>query len=248
MSIDVLASIVLTAGAAIVLSGMAVGFGEDTRSRMRIAGWLGLWFVLVAAMAAGGWLTYPHGLGTPGLGVAVCLPVIVMTGMVYGMPSLRRALRHVPLSLLVALHGVRVLGVFFLILHAAGRLPAPFAPLAGWGDVLAGAAAVPLAWLVRRSERAARPLVWCWNGFGMLDLVLAVALGAVSAPGPLQLIDAAPGTSLMTGLPWLLVPAFLVPLLAALHLAVFYRLSTGEQTPPPRWREGGNPARTGHVG
>ena len=54
----------------------------------------------------------------------------------------------IPLPALVAAHAVRVLGIFFLILHAQGRLPAPFAPTAGWGDIVIGATALPVAWLV----------------------------------------------------------------------------------------------------
>ena len=37
------------------------------------------------------------------------------------------------------------LGVFFIALWALGRLPAPFAPSAGWGDVLVGLTALPIA-------------------------------------------------------------------------------------------------------
>jgi hypothetical protein len=56
----------------------------------------------------------------------------------------------VPLWLLVGVHTVRLLGVSFIILFAAGRLPAPFAPVAGWGDIFVGATAIPVAWLVYR--------------------------------------------------------------------------------------------------
>jgi hypothetical protein len=58
----------------------------------------------------------------------------------------------------------------------------------------------------------------------MLDLVAAIGLGAISAPGPIQLIFNSPGTTMMTSLAWLLIPAFIVPLLASTHLAIFYRL------------------------
>jgi hypothetical protein len=40
-----------------------------------------------------------------------------------------------PLAVLVAIHAGRVLGVFFLLLLAAGRLPPTFAMVAGWGDL-----------------------------------------------------------------------------------------------------------------
>ncbi|ANJ67884.1 hypothetical protein A9404_11300 [Halothiobacillus diazotrophicus] len=227
MSIDLLASSILTASAAIAIAVVSVGFGQTMSVRLRIAAGLVLWFVFVVGMAATGILSYPSGLGTPGLGVAVVLPIVVLVVLVLRSPDGRLALQSVPLELIVALHAIRVLGVLFLILYTAGRLPAPFAPLAGWGDVLTGLAAVPLAWwLHHQAGRSGRTALWIWNTFGSLDLVLAVGLGAVSTPGPTQLIFVEPGTALMTSLPWLLIPAFLVPLLAAIHLAIFYRLAT----------------------
>lgn len=224
MSIDLLASIDLTASAAIAISVLAIGFGNQTNERIRIAIWLAAWYALVTLMAAFGVLTYPRGLGTPGLGAAVAAPLVVLVVVVLRSASLRRAVREIPLAMLVGVHAIRILGVYFLVLYAQGRLPAPFAPLAGWGDTVTGLAAIPLAWWLARGETVARPLLWLWNSFGLLDLVTAIGLGAVSAPGPVQLITASPGTTMMTTLPWLIIPAFIVPLLAATHLAIYYRL------------------------
>jgi hypothetical protein len=139
---------------------------------------------------------------------------------------LHRALRAIPLSMLIGVNVIRAFGVTFLLLYSAGRLPAPFAPVAGWGDILVGLTALPVAWLAYKKGAAAHPTVWIWNIIGLLDLIAAVGLGVVSSPGPLRLIFAEPGSGIMTTLPWLLIPGFLVPLLAATHLAVFYRLST----------------------
>jgi hypothetical protein len=224
METDLLASIELTASAAIAISTLAVGFGENSVARVRIAGWLSVWFMLVTFMATTGILSYPHGFGAPGLGVAVAAPVMILVARGLGSPSLHRALQNIPLPTLIGVHTIRILGVTFLVLYGAGRLPAPFAPVAGWGDIVAGIAAAPIAWLVYRNRESTRPIIWIWNTFGLLDLVAAIGLGAISAPGPTQLIFAEPGTAIMTTLPWLLIPAFLVPLLASTHLAVFYRL------------------------
>lgn len=224
MHFDLLASIEITVCAAIAISTLSIGFGETGLARVRIAGELSAWFAMVTVMASTGVLTYPHGLGTPGLGVAVVAPVIVLVGGVLVSPSLRHALRSIPLSALIGVNAIRILGVTFLVLYGLGRLPFPFAPVAGWGDILAGVTAVPVAWFAYKLETSARPVVWIWNTFGLLDLVAAIGLGVISAPGPTQLIFAEPGTTIMTTLPWLIIPAFLVPLLASTHLAVFYRL------------------------
>lgn len=225
MEFDLLASIEMSACAALAIAVLAIGFGENGPARARIAAWLALWFVLVTAMAATGVLHEPHGLGTPGLGIAVLLPIVILSVRVLRSPALFRGLQAIPLSMLVGVNVIRTFGVAFLILYGAGRLPAPFAQVAGWGDILVGLAALPVAWLVHRKGAGAHATVLLWNTLGLLDLIAAVGLGVASAPGPLHLIDAEPNADLMTTLPWLLIPGFLVPLLASTHLAVFYRLA-----------------------
>jgi hypothetical protein len=70
----------------------------------------------------------------------------------------------------------------------------------------------------------ARPLVLAWNAFGFLDLVTALSLGAMSAPGPTRLFFDPPSTAIMTTLPWIIIPCFLVPSFLAIHVAIFDRL------------------------
>jgi hypothetical protein len=123
----------------------------------------------------------------------------------------------------VGIQAIRVLGVSFVLLHAAGRLPGPFAPVAGWGDIAIGATALPVAWWLTRGLKT-NALVW-WNALGLLDLVVAVGLGAVSSPGPIRVFTDDPGSEIMTTLPWIIIPCFLVPALTFVHLAVFWRLS-----------------------
>lgn len=224
MSFDLLAAVDLTLSAAVVVATLSVGFGATTARRIGLAAALGAWFVVVAVLASTRALHDEPGLGTPALGFAVVLPIVILSLAVRRSPRLRPALDRVPLWLLIGVNTVRVLGVFFVLLYVAGRLPAPFAPVAGWGDVVAGTLAVPVAWLAHRRGVAARSAIFAWNAFGLLDLVAAVGLGVASSPGPLRVIFAEPGSSIMTTLPWMLIPAFLVPLLFSTHLAVFYRL------------------------
>lgn len=226
MNFDLIASIEMTASAAVAIAVLAIGFGENVSTRVRIATGLAAWFMLVTVMAATKALHYEHGLGVAAVGVAVMLPIVILSVGVLRSPALCRALREIPLALLVGVNVIRAFGVTFVLLYAAGRLPAPFAPVAGWGDMLVGLTAVPVAWLAYKKGASAHSTVWIWNAVGLLDLIAAVALGVISSPGPLRLIFAEPGSGIMTTLPWLLIPGFLVPLLASTHLAVFYRLAT----------------------
>jgi hypothetical protein len=224
--LDVLGGVELTVAAAIMVAALSVVMGNETAGRIGRAAALAGWFAVVVTLAATGALYDRHGVGAAGLGLAVALPVVLMWLALMRVPSLREGLDRAPLEVLVGVHVVRVLGVSFLVLWAGGRLPAPFAPAAGWGDIVAGLAAVPVAWLAYRKARGWRAAMIAWNLFGLADLVAAVSLGVLSSPGPLRRIFTEPGTGLMSTLPWLLIPGFLVPLLATTHLAIFYRLTS----------------------
>ncbi len=228
MNIDLIGSVELTASAAIVIAALSIGFGSNAAARIRVAAWLSLWFIVVVILAATRGLYYQGGTGTPGLGVAVALPVVVLCILIVRVQSLREAFQHVPLWLLIGVHVVRLLGITFIILYLARRLPAPFAPVAGWGDIFIGATAPLVAWLAYRQGANAQGIVWSWNLVGALDLIAAVGLGATSSPGPLRLIFAEPSSAIMTTLPWLLIPGFLVPLLFTVHIGIFIRLMKRE--------------------
>jgi hypothetical protein len=221
---ETLSTIGLTASASLVIGFLAYTMAETPRGRLTIAGVLAAWFVLVLAIGAGGALDPSHGFGVPALGLAVVLPVLALVCAFVASGPIRAALLATPLSALVAINTIRILGVIFVALYAAGRLPAPFAPSAGWGDIIAGVAAPPLAWSIARFGARVRTLALLWNVFSAADLVNAIALGALSAPGPLNAFAGPPTSAIMTSLPWLMIPGFLVPSLFFTHLIIFYRL------------------------
>jgi len=66
-----------------------------------------------------------------------------------------------------------------------------------------------------------------FNLFGMADLVVAVGLGIMTSPGPLQIFQTAPTSELATHFPLVLVPAFLVPLAFTLHVVSLWQLLGG---------------------
>jgi hypothetical protein len=238
MTFDFLSTVALTASAAIVIATLAIGFGATTSARINLAAALSAWFLLVVAFAATEIFHYERGiLGVQGLGAAVALPVIIVCLSVLRSKSLRRTLDEIPLSWLIGVNAVRVIGVDFVILYALHRLPAPFAPLAGWGDILVGVTALPVAYLVAHQPNKARPIALLWNIIGIGDLVMAVGLGVVSSPGPTQLIFGNTNSAIMATLPWLLIPGFLVPILITTHLAIFYRLRSSRSASAARPEE-----------
>jgi len=181
-------------------------------------------------------------------GVAACLALLFGGWCV--LPRFRSALLSVPLPALIGLHTARLGGVVFLLLAADGRLSAPFAPVAGMGDMLVAALAIPLA--VRAAGRADEPPAWLslCNALGALDLLVAVALGLLSAPGtPFRVFTAGPGTVAMTAVPWIMVPALFVPLYLLIHLTIAAKLQSVPRSPQAvaLAGEAQHPASQGHL-
>jgi hypothetical protein len=185
----------------------------------------GAWTSLIVAIAALGGFA-------PGVTGPFPAPVIAFLALMIGgllawrvWPAFRNALLSVPLTGLVGINAFRIGGICFLLLHHQGRLAAPFATSAGWGDIITGLAAIPLAATAALKGRLPRVLLYAWNAFGALDLIVAIVLGALSAPGtPFRLFTDAPGTVAMATLPWVAVPAFLVPMYLMTHLTIAVRL------------------------
>jgi len=183
----------------------------------------GLWAVMMVAISALG--GFAPGTTGPIPAVAIALMVLMTIGLVawLGSPAFRAAYRSIPLAGLVGINVFRVVGISFLILHNAGALANPFAAYAGWGDLITALIAAPLA-LSLAGGRMPRGWLIAWNIFGALDLLTAITLGVLSAPGtPFRLFTEAPGSTAMGTLPWVLAPTLLVPMYLLTHLEIAVR-------------------------
>lgn len=222
---DLLSTAELTASAAILVFFLSATLSMTARQRVLVAAGFVVWFGLVLTLGATGALSGGGAIGTPGLGLVILIPFAVLSVLVLSTMRGRELIQRTSLPAMVGIHAVRVLGLSFVLLYAAKRLPAPFAPTAGWGDVTVGLLAIPLALMLLRNEKAVpRGWIVAWNVLGLTDLTVAIMLGATSAPGPIQLFHGEPTSAIMTSLPWILIPCFLVPSLAFVHMCTFYRL------------------------
>jgi hypothetical protein len=194
------------------------------------------WFALAIVLArAGVWeTTSDDALRPPNIAFAIAVPTILGSLLVRSQ-TFMGWIGRVPLHVLVGVQLYRVLGVLFLVAYAQGDMPAEFALPAGIGDVLVGLAAVIVAVvLLKRGERRARPLVLTWCAFGILDLVVAVATGFLSAPSPVQQIAFDDPNAAIVSYPFVLIPTFLVPVSIMLHVYVIARLRTAT-APRTNW-------------
>jgi hypothetical protein len=195
-----------------------------TVRRWAIAGIL-VWIALIVAGAATGHFTP----GTPG--VVIQPPAVfgaaaaALLGAWIFSPQFRRAMLSIPLQALVGVNAMRTVGVFFVLDYFAHKLAAPFAPVAGLGDIATGLVAIPLAISIARGSFSKSSVAW-WNAFGALDLFTALTLGALSQDGvPFRVFFGEPGLAAMTQLPAVLTPTVGVPIYLLIHLTVAYRLA-----------------------
>jgi hypothetical protein len=183
--------------------------------RLIAAAIAGAWVGLASGLAASGALAFSPGNPVPLVGVLFAIPLLTVAALSLTSATLRKALMAIPMSLLIGLNSLRILGFLFLALAAVGRLSGPFPWSAGLGDIITGVFAIFLARRVARGEQVSA--AW-WNAFGTLDLMLAVGLGMTTAQGsPLQIFHVGVGSAAMQALPFSLVPTVLVPFYLITH-------------------------------
>ncbi len=152
------------------------------------------------------------------LGLAAGLPVGLFTIAYARSVEVQRFVLALDLRQVVLAQTWRVVGIIFVILYAYGLLPGVFALPAGWGDFAIGMTA-PLfvSWLLWRGAVPLAAFV-AWNLLGILDLVVAVTLGALASSARFGILAEPVTTVIMGQFPLSLIPTFLVPLFIILHL------------------------------
>jgi hypothetical protein len=229
--LDFTGTIVLVAAIIFSINALTGAMPISASQRIALSVGAGLWTGLAAALAAASLFLGSNPAGPPTIGTMITLPLVATAVAAAVSPQVRAALLGMPMPFLIGLNVWRVAGGFFLLLAAEGRLGGPFPTSAGWGDVITGVLALPVAWLALRGQGSA--LVWAWNAFGTLDLVVALALGIISANGsPLQVIHAGEGSEAVQVLPWSLIPTVLVPIYLIVHGIIFAKLAQASQRPP----------------
>ena len=183
---------------------------------------LALWFATVFALGALGAFVRPDGTAPLPIALGATLPIAAFL-IAYRMSRAFRALvLSADLRFLAGVQAWRLGGFWFLALYTYELLPGLFAWPAALGDM---AVAFVAPWVIVKlsTDKAfagSRRFV-AWNLLGILDLVVAVSMGALSSgviPGLVPVT-----TAVMAQIPLVLIPAFFVPLFITLHLASLFQ-------------------------
>ena len=183
-----------------------------------IIGVLAVWFLAVFLLGAAGAFVRPAGTPPIPLLIGVTCPLIVFFAAYRGSAAFRAFILAIDLIFATAIQAWRFAGLGFLALYAHGILPGVFAWPAGLGDIAIGVTApwVALAPVHQRNFASSRIFV-VWNLLGILDLIVAVSIGALSsalASGVAGEVTTGP----MAQLPLVLIPVYFVPLFVMLHV------------------------------
>ena len=207
---------------ALIGVGLWLGLeGTDLTSDQRRTTWLAVMipYTLWMAVAWNGAINGVFRTGTrlPALPLAIFLPLIIGAPLLLLSKRVGQVLDAMPASWLVALQLYRVLGSVFLAEGLRGALYGVSALPAGIGDVLTGLFAVPAAIAVATGTAQGRRAAIAWNIFGLADFAVAITLGAITSPGPLQLIVPDVPNTATSAYPGVFTPAFVVPSSILLH-------------------------------
>lgn len=214
---------IATLAALIAATCAALYAGARTRIAVGAGIVLGGW-LLVSAYLAGAGVYRPATEGAP-----TTVPVVLVAALAVGLlltriPAVRAALAGPDaLVRITAVQTFRVVGGVFLVVMALGALPPVFALPAGIGDIAVGIAAPFVARRIAADPRR-RPGALGFHLLGMLDLAVALTIGAAAAPGPLNVLHVTPSTEQLAVLPLALVPTVAVPLALVLHVAALREL------------------------
>jgi hypothetical protein len=216
----------------VILAGLWLGLARtEFSASKRIIIWLSvavpftLWLAVVWNLAVnGGFQPVPGAARLPKLPIAIFAPIAIGLLVLLRSKSIAALLDATPASWLVGLQAYRILGGIFLVNWVNGTVAGPFAWPAGIGDMLTGILALPVALQLAFGTANSRSAAIAWNIFGLLDFAVAITMGVLSAPGPLQIFGLNIPASFAGTYPGVLIPAFAVPSSILLHALSIWQL------------------------
>ncbi|HEX6538059.1 MAG TPA: hypothetical protein VF155_02630 [Candidatus Dormibacteraeota bacterium] len=228
--------VALAAAGVVTITVVAVILSSGERPAARRAAALVLvWLAAVVALGSAGVFAATSTTVVPLIAAAIVVPIVAGVWLTGRPGSAQRLAGSLPLHRAVGVQVYRAAGVIFLIAWASGRMPALFALPAGIGDIAVGLGAPVVAARLRADadvDERTRRLAVAWNVLGITDLGVAVALGFFTSPSAFQLLSLGAPNTLITRMPFVLVPAFAVPLSIVLHVIALRRLRGAERAGP----------------
>lgn len=179
---------------------------------MRATAAAGLWLVATGLAALSGALR--------GFSLPLFTALMILTG--------GAAFSRVGAALMAAVGPVGLIGFqFFRVpvamflrgMYQAGQVPVQLTYQGLNFDLFVGLTAPAMAWLVWRGK-ARSYAIWAWNAFGLVLLIEAIVIAALSMPTEFRVFTNEPASTFSTSPPYIWLPTVLAPAALVGHLLV----------------------------
>jgi hypothetical protein len=147
---------------------------------------------------------------------------IFLFTVVFNLAIFKTILQNAKLEDMVKVHIFRLIGVFFVILAYYETLPAFFALIAGFGDIISAIASIFVAIAIRDNKPYARKLTYIWNTFGLADIAFT-AISAIILT-KISIDTGSMGVDTLARFPLCFIPAIAPPTIVFLHVAIYKKL------------------------
>ncbi len=211
----------ITAGLLLFLVAFIGRAARGSKSRGKIIALsilpLLLWLVLTAILAEQGFLA--DFSSVPPRFVFVFLPALITLILLAALPRVRNFIGRGPTTWLV---GIQVFRLFLeLLLHELynRRIIPEQMTFEGLNfDIVTGATAPIVAWLLYRNTPSAVTIARLWNVLGLLLVLNILVISILSSPTSFQVFTAEPANTFIAHFPFVWLPAFVVPIAILLHI------------------------------
>lgn len=166
--------------------------------------------------------------------ILVFLAIFIVLQKAYTSAKVRAVADSIPPQWIIGIQTYRIVGWGFIILYQLKILPAAFAFPSGIGDILVGLTAPLVAFACAKKQAYAKKLAIAWNILGISDLVIAISIGILAFPRPIQMLPTAISTEPLSLFPLVLIPCFAVPLALLLHFFSLRAIKTANEAKPKK--------------
>ena len=196
--------------------------GEDMAPYRILVFLLPLWILLTGYLSTTGFYRVPDAMPPRVVAFGV-LPSVLL--IVIFFIAFRHFVNRLPLTTLTLLHVVRIpVELVLLWLFQNGQVPIVMT-FEGWNfDILSGITAPIVFFLAFRNGSINRPLLIIWNLVALGLLINIVTIAVLSFRSPFQQLAFDQPNVGVTYLPFIWLPALIVPIVLFAHLAALYKL------------------------
>lgn len=181
------------------------------------------WIILQSILSISGF--YLDSDAMPPRFIFFILPPVIFISLCFAIKKYREKCLSFNLAFLTLIHTVRILiEIILWKLSKSFLVPVDMTFEGNNFDIIAGLTA-PLIYYYGIKKKKIKPtIIFAWNFMSLALLLNVVYLGVFSAPSPIQLFAFEIPNRAMLQFPFVLLPAFIVPVILFSHINTIYKL------------------------